>query len=404
MSNVSNLDVKPEMAAKALAADNEAKREFFEKVVEFSKTFSVKETSRLLKISVGWLRTYSAEKGITYPDPLTRSKEEQRAVNRQFEKLRPLKELRKVEPVARALPGQIQLTPELEARSRHALRRAKIAFHKRVVALAEVFSLHEAAQLLNVGVRYLTNYGYDWDIQFCGEQRTYAISAADAMSETAIEAVADTAVVADVPVTPPAAVVIDAPTNVAVVAAEVVTVVPAEVAHLVADNVVAAATPVVAASRVASKPSFADTTKTARSAASPVRTKNPFVNAVILGGDLTAAAPISAYPKNQIPIGSSNSFSNAVILDDNPVVATRISKYEKSQIPISALSHSSAEIFDDDLKTSTRLFHYPKSQIPIGSPFSHSSAEIFDDDLATASRIFMYPRNQVPIGSSYSLN
>jgi phage antirepressor YoqD-like protein len=299
MSNVSYLDVKPEMAAKALVADNEAKREFFEKVVEFSKTFSVKETSRLLKISVGWLRTYSAEKGITFPDPLTRSKEEQRAVNRQFEKLRPLKELRKVEPVARALPGQLQLTPELEVLSRRALRRAKVAFHKRVTELAEVFSLHEAAELLNVGVRYLKNYGYEWDIQFCGEQRPYAVNVAEAVIETSIEAVADTAVDADVPATPPA-----------VVAAEVAAVVPAEAAHLVADNVAAAAVAAsgTAASSGAGTPAIADTpTKATRSAVSPVRTKNPFINAEIRGDDLALAARISRYPKKRVPIGSSYS-------------------------------------------------------------------------------------------------
>lgn len=307
MSNVSYLDVKPEMAAKALAADHEAKREFFEKVVEFSKTFSVKETSRLLKISVGWLRTYSAEKGITFPDPLTRSKEEQRAVNRQFEKLRPLKELRKVEPVARALPGQLQLTPELEVLSRRALRRAKVAFHKRVTELAEVFSLHEAAELLNVGVRYLKNYGYEWDIQFCGEQRPYTVSVAETVIETALEAVADTEVVVDVLATPPAVVNLDIP---AVVVAEVAAVVPAEVAHLVAENVAAAAASAsgISASTGAGTNAFADKpTKPTRSAVSPVRTKNPFIHAEIHSSDQALAARISRYPKHQIPIGSSYS-------------------------------------------------------------------------------------------------
>ncbi|MDF9779318.1 hypothetical protein [Pseudomonas baetica] len=273
MSNVSYLDVKPEMAAKALAADNEAKREFFEKVVEFSNTFSVKETSRLLKISVGWLRTYSADKGITFPDPLTRSKEEQRAVNRQFEKLRPLKELRKVEPVARALPGQIQLTPELEVLSRRALRRAKVAFHKRVTELAEVFSLHEAAELLNVGVRYLKNYGYEWDIQFCGEQRPYTVNVAEAVIETAIEAVAETAVVADVPAV-------------------------AAVADVSEFAAVAAG---------ANEPSAALITTPTALVVSPVWTKNPFVHAEIRNDDLAVVARISRYPKYQPPIGSSYS-------------------------------------------------------------------------------------------------
>lgn len=278
MSNVSYLDVKPEMAAKALAADNEAKREFFEKVVEFSKTFSVKETSRLLKISVGWLRTYSADKGITFPDPLTRTKEEQRAVNRQFEKIRPLKELRKVEPIARALPGQIQLTPELDARSRHALRRAKIAFHKRVIAYAEVFSIHEAAQLLNVGVRFLKNYGYEWDIEFCGEPRPYTVNVAEAVIDTAIEAVAETAVVADAPAV---AAVADVPEFAAVAVA----VVAGADEPAVAAAIITPTVPVV----------------------SPVRTKNPFVHAEIRNDDLAVVARISRYPKYQPPIGSSYS-------------------------------------------------------------------------------------------------
>ncbi len=280
MSNVSYLDVKPEMAAKALAADNEAKREFFEKVVEFSKTFSVKETSRLLKISVGWLRTYSADKGITFPDPLTRSKEEQRAVNRQFEKLRPLKELRKVEPVARALPGQLQLTPELEVLSRRALRRAKVAFHKRVTELAEVFSLHEAAELLNVGVRYLKNYGYEWDIQFCGEQRPYTVSVAEAVVDNASEAV-ETAVFADVPVV---AAVADV-SEFAPVAVAASTAVAGADEHAVTTHINTPPAPVV----------------------SPVRTKNPFVHATIRADDLAAVARISRYPKYQPPVGSSYS-------------------------------------------------------------------------------------------------
>jgi phage antirepressor YoqD-like protein len=164
------------MAAKAKAADDEAKREFFEKVVDFSHTFSVKETSRLLKISVGWLRDYATERGITFPDPKTRTKVEQLAVDRQFEKIRPLKELRKVEPVTRALPGQIKLTPELEVLSRRALRRTSFAFHTRVIELAEVFSLHEAAKILNVSVRYLKNFGYEKDILFAGQVRAYKVN------------------------------------------------------------------------------------------------------------------------------------------------------------------------------------------------------------------------------------
>lgn len=186
MSNVRYLELSPKMAAKAKAADDEAKREFFEKVVGFSKTFSVKETSRLLKISVGWLRDYASDRGITFPDPTTRTKTEQLAVNRQFEKIRPLKELRKVEPVARALPGQIKLTPELEVLSRRALRRTSFAFHKRVIELAEVFSLHEAAQILNVSVRYLKNFGYEKDILFAGQVRAYKVN----MVEPVVVAVA----------------------------------------------------------------------------------------------------------------------------------------------------------------------------------------------------------------------
>lgn len=266
MSNVSYLDVKPEMAAKALAADIEAKREFFEKVVEFSNTFSVKETSRLLKISVGWLRTYSAGKGITFPDPLARSKEEQRAVNRKFEKLRPLKELRKVEPVARALPGQLQLTPALEFLSRRALRRTKVAFHKRVTELAEVFSLYEAAEILNVSVRYLKNFGYEWDIQFCGEQRRYSVNVAENVNKTTIEAVAETAVVV-----PAVAAVADV----------------SEFTFTVATGV---DEPAVAAPL---------TTPIA-----PIRTKNPFVHAAIRNVDLAMVARISRYPKYQPPFGS----------------------------------------------------------------------------------------------------
>lgn len=270
MSNVSYLEVKPEMAAKALAADREAKQEFFEKVVEFSKTFSVKETSRLLKISVGWLRTYSAEKGITFPDPMTRSKEEQRAVNRQFEKLRPLKELRKVEPVARALPGQLQLTPELEVLSRRAFRRAKVAFHKRVTELAEVFSLHETAEILNVGVRYLKNYGYDWDIQFCGEQRPYTVSVAENVNEAAIDAIGHPSVIAHL--------------GVDVVAEDVGSRSP---------------TPLPTPYPLPQK-----ATKPANSGKSPGRAKNPFIHAEIRHENLAEAARISRYPSDQIAVGS----------------------------------------------------------------------------------------------------
>jgi phage antirepressor YoqD-like protein len=178
MSNVRYLELDPNMAAKAKAADDAAKHEFYQKVVGFSDTFSVKETSRLLAVSVGWLRTYAVNHGITFPDPTLRTAAEQRAVNRKFDKERPLSRApRRIQRTAPTrIPSQAKLTPEQEVLSQRALRRAKAAFHMRVLQLSELFTLREAANILNVSVRFLKNFGYEWDIEFCGEQRAYSVN------------------------------------------------------------------------------------------------------------------------------------------------------------------------------------------------------------------------------------
>ncbi|MGE8067099.1 hypothetical protein [Pseudomonas sp. NPDC089569] len=407
MSNVSYLDVKPEMAAKALAADNDAKREFFEKVVEFSKTFSVKETSRLLKISVGWLRDYAADKGITFPDPLTRSKEEQRAVNRQFEKLRPLKELRKVEPVARALPGQLQLTPELEVLSRRALRRATAAFHKRVTELAEVFSLHEAAEILNVGVRYLKNFGYEWDIQFCGEQRPYTVSVADAVIDSVNEVVAETTVVADVPAV---AAVADVSEIAAVVSGDeeqaVVSPISLPIAPIVSP--IRTKNPFVNAEiRFVDLGVAAPVTRPTVAAISQSRNRNPFVHAEIRFVDLGVAAPVSTTPA---PIVSPALIKDRIVHAKIRNVGLEfVASNTPPPVPIDSpvwtkdpITHS--EIRNIDL---AHLASFTPPPVPIDSPVRTQDpfayAEIRNDDLAVLARISRYPMYQPPTGTSYSL-
>lgn len=181
MSVVCYLELDPNLAAKAKAADDAAKEEFHQKVVGFSDTFSVKETSRLLAVSVGWLRNYATKHGITFPDPTLRTAVEQRAVNRKFDKERPLSRApRRVQRTAPTrIPSQAKLTPSQEVLSQRALRRAKAAFHQRVLELSEVFTLREASELLTVSVRFLKNFAYEWDIEFCGEPRPYSVNVVD---------------------------------------------------------------------------------------------------------------------------------------------------------------------------------------------------------------------------------
>lgn len=174
----SNLIVSPELAAKAREADEAALRAFHQKVEALVGRYTIKEAARIAGVSTGHLREYSLRHGFHFLAPTERTKADRRKIRKDFEEARLNRTVRQVEPARPVLPGQLRVTPRQELEGRKLLVVRQNAFYKRVLELSEVFSLHETAERVQVSVRFLKNFAYDWDVEFAGEERPYSVSKA----------------------------------------------------------------------------------------------------------------------------------------------------------------------------------------------------------------------------------
>lgn len=173
------LAVSPTLAAKAKEADEAALREFYLKVQALCGRYTIKEAARLVGISTGRLREYSIEHGFHFLAPTERTKTDRRQVRKAFEIARTTRTVRQVERPRCVLPGQLRVTPKQELEGRKLLWARQNAFYQRVLELSDVFSLHETAERVEVSVRFLKNFAYEWDIEFAGEPRPYSVSKAE---------------------------------------------------------------------------------------------------------------------------------------------------------------------------------------------------------------------------------
>lgn len=174
----SNLIVSPELAAKAKEADEAALRAFHQRIEALVGRYTIKEAARIIGVSTGHLRELSLRHGFHFLAPAERTKADRRKIRKVFEDARLNRTVRQVEPVRSLLPGQLSVTPRQELEGRKLLVVRQNAFYKRVLELSEVFSLHETAERVQVSVRFLKNFAYDWDIEFAGEERPYSVSKA----------------------------------------------------------------------------------------------------------------------------------------------------------------------------------------------------------------------------------
>ncbi|MDH1933024.1 helix-turn-helix domain-containing protein (plasmid) [Pseudomonas fulva] len=159
----------PTIADQAKAADNAALGVFHTKVLELCDKFSIKEAARLLRVSTGYLRTYSNQRNITYADRDNRTPAQKREIKKLWDHYLIHYELRQVEsPKAPVQPGDLEITPGMELKGRKALVKGQNAFLARCNELAELFTVAEAADILGVSHRFLKNYAYNEQITFVG--------------------------------------------------------------------------------------------------------------------------------------------------------------------------------------------------------------------------------------------
>jgi len=159
----------PTIADQAKAADNAALGVFHTKVLELCDKFSIKEAARLLRVSTGYLRTYSNQRNITYADRDNRTPAQKREIKKLWDHYLIHYELRQVEaPTAPVQPGDLEITPGMELKGRKALVKGQNAFLARCNELAELFTVAEAADILGVSHRFLKNFAYNEQITFVG--------------------------------------------------------------------------------------------------------------------------------------------------------------------------------------------------------------------------------------------
>lgn len=163
------LDLNPKLADKAKAAETAALNDFHEKVVKLSETFSIKETARLLRVSTGFLRTHSVQRGVTFADRESRTPAEKRKVKKLWDHHLIHYETRQVQaPTPFVKPGDLAINPGLELKSRRAWVNGQNAFLARCFELSELFTEAEAADILKVSHRFLKTYAYNEQITFVG--------------------------------------------------------------------------------------------------------------------------------------------------------------------------------------------------------------------------------------------
>ncbi|HHH9441350.1 TPA: hypothetical protein ACP32N_003289 [Pseudomonas aeruginosa] len=159
--------------AKALAADEAAKQEFRNKVLSYANDFrfALKEASRLLGVSAGFLRKYAQRHKIEFTDPELRSKEEGRAIFKQYEEIRLAKEPKRVEPRKPLVqPNELKIPPQLDLLSKKAHWDRQNKFLERVQELAETMTMKEVSRQVGVSLRFLKNFSYEHDIEFLGSK------------------------------------------------------------------------------------------------------------------------------------------------------------------------------------------------------------------------------------------
>lgn len=155
--------------ARALAADEAAKQEFRSKVLSYANDFrfALKESSRLLGVSAGFLRSYAAKHGIEFSNPELRTKEEGKAIFRQYEEIRLSKEPKRVEPRKPMLnANELVLPPQLDLLSKKVHWERQNRFLERVQDLATTMTMKEVSKLVGVSLRFLKNFSYEHDIEF----------------------------------------------------------------------------------------------------------------------------------------------------------------------------------------------------------------------------------------------
>jgi hypothetical protein len=174
------------LQAKALAADDAAKQEFRKKAefYAYDFRFALKEASRLLGVSAGFLRKYAAAHKIEFSDPELRTKEEHKAIFKQYEEIRLAKEPKRVEPrKPAAQPGSLKLSPQLDKLSKQTLWERHNKFLERVQELAETMTMKEVCKVVNVSLRFLKNLAYEHDIEFIASQSRARKAVASAVAQ-----------------------------------------------------------------------------------------------------------------------------------------------------------------------------------------------------------------------------
>ena len=139
-----------DLQARALAADEAAKQEFRNKVLSYANDyrFALKEASRLLGVSAGFLRNYAARNSIEFSNPDLRTKEESKSIFKQYEEIRLSKEPKRVEPRKPLLKAdELQLPPQLDLLSKKAHWERQNKFLERVQELAKTLTMKEVSKL-----------------------------------------------------------------------------------------------------------------------------------------------------------------------------------------------------------------------------------------------------------------
>lgn len=161
------------LQARARAADDAAKQEFRNKVLSYANDFcfALKEASRLLGVSAGFLRKYAAAHKIEFSDPEKRTKEEDKAIFKLYEEIRLSKEPKRVEPRKPYVQaGELKIPPQLDLQSKKAHWERQNKFLERVQELAETMTMKEVSKRVNVSLRFLKNFAYEHDIEFFGSK------------------------------------------------------------------------------------------------------------------------------------------------------------------------------------------------------------------------------------------
>lgn len=161
------------LQARAQAADDAAKQEFRNKVLSYANDFcfALKEASRLLGVSAGFLRKYAAAHKIEFSDPERRTKEEDKAIFKKYEEIRLSKEPKRVEPRKPFVQaGELKIPPQLDLQSKKAHWERQNKFLERVQELAETMTMKEVSKKVDVSLRFLKNFAYEHDIEFFGSK------------------------------------------------------------------------------------------------------------------------------------------------------------------------------------------------------------------------------------------